>query len=293
MAGVHIQMLLCAAACSASLAAAAAGTPSGAAFEDPRQNAEVDGQRIRGTPTASQGLPDSAEVVVWDSGAAPWARSAAMRASGGVILEAGPKTHGLAVTLLPPHPIAYGRFGDRIAAAGRWLAVLEQRTGRVWVYDLTSLAAAPVEVTAVAGRALALSMDDGELYVGCDRVIRVFRLGGGPPSDEADILAPPGASGVFSGQLTVEGDVLATTSAGLGTGDGYRAPGRVDVFRRTPGGWRWEGRIAPYPDASSQPYGSDCCIALRNGVVEVSSGASVDRFQRVAGGWQRLVEAKP
>lgn len=250
---------------------------------DPRTWLEVGDLRICINPTQEQEVPESSDVVVWEIGDASWADSAAIVQSGSLLVVQHSSGSWQVVRVLrSPHPVAYSGFGSQIASDGRWLAVLEQRQQRVWVFDLDNLSAQAEEIEGARGFAKTIAIAESQIIVGGAGEARVYRK---QPdwSFTSRVLPPPGSLDVFTGQLFAQGELLVSTTSGINTGDGLVFPGRVDVFRHSPGGWQWESKLAP--EGNDEPFGQSCCVSIDQGQVIVMLGDQRWHFSRKGSVW--------
>lgn len=250
---------------------------------DPRTWLEVGDLRICTNPKQEQEVPDSADIVVWEVGDANWANSAAINQPGSLLVAQHSSGSWRVIRILrSPHPAAYSGFGSQIASDGRWLAVLEGRQQRVWVFNLDNLSMQAEEIEAARGFAKTIAVADSQIIVGGAGEARVYRK----QSDwsfTTRVLPPPGALDVFTGQIIAQGELLVSTTSGINTGDGLVFPGRVDVFRHSPAGWQWESRLSPKGDG--EPFGQSCCVSLDQGQVTVTLGDQRWHFNREGSVW--------
>lgn len=248
-------------------------------------------RRACGLPWRDESSPETADVVVYEVGAAAWSRRAAMHKPGFVIVAERTSDGWRELRRLrSPEPKAYSGFGTQLASDGRWLSVLSRSPQRVWVFDLQNLDAAPLEIEGARGFAKSVGMLGDQVVVGGQAEARVYRRQAGW-SQVARVVAPGGAPGAFSGQVVAQGDLIVSTTSGVKDGDGGAAPGRVDVYRRKQAGWQWDARLTPTNGGG--PFGSDCCVSLVNGEVFVRVGNQIWRFAREGTSWIAKPGATP
>ncbi len=250
---------------------------------DARAQVALGSRRACGLSGLDEQSPETADVVVWEVGGAAWARSAAMPKSGAVVIVEQSSGGWREVRRLrSPQPAAYGGFGTQVASDGRWLAVLARQPQGVWVFDLQNLDTAPLEIEGARGFATAVGMLGEQVVVGGQGEARLYRKQT-TWLPVARVAAPAGAADAFSGQIVALGDLIVSTTSGFKTGDGVASPGRVDVYRRRPTGWKWEARLTPTNGGG--PFGSDCCISLAHGEISVRIGNDLWRFAREGTSW--------
>lgn len=272
-----------------ALCAPCAGEPRFAA--DPRALLDVGELRVCGLPRQDDGVPDSADVVLWEVGEARWAKTAAIHQPGTVVV-ARRRGNGWRELrrLRSPQPAAYGGFGVQLASNGRWLAVLAARPQRVWVFDLKNLDATPQEIEGARGFAKTVAMLGDQVVVGGPSEARLYQRQTGW-TFVARVAAPVGATDAFSGQIIAQGDLIVSTTSGLKNGDGGALPGRVDVYRRRPTGWQWESQLTP--TSRGEPFGHDCCVSLDRGQVSVTLGTQRWQFVREGASWRATPGGMP
>lgn len=258
---------------------------------DARAKVDLGSRRACGLSGLDEQSPETADVVVWEVGGAAWARSAAMLKSGAVVIvEQSSGGWRELRRLRSPQPAAYGGFGTQVASDGRWLAVLARQPQGVWVFDLQNLDTAPLEIEGARGFATAVGMLGEQVVVGGQGEARLYRKQT-TWLPVARVAAPAGAADAFSGQIVAQGDLIVSTTSGFKNGDGGASPGRVDVYRRRPTGWKWEARLTPTNGGG--PFGSDCCISLANGEISVRIGNDLWRFAREGTSWIAKPEGTP
>nr|WP_148226406.1 hypothetical protein [Rhizobium leguminosarum] len=247
---------------------------------DPRVRSTADGSNFFGLPDLDYGQPDTAALAVWEAGAASWSHKAAVRRSGAVRIEQ--RGQAGTICLRSPHPVAYGRFGAEVRSAGRRLVVLEGRSGRVYLFDLQSPENDPLQLVETGAQSVA--MTDTQVFVGGDGAIRVFDVA--KPLSPVEVIFTPPAMRTFSGQIAVEDDLLVWTNGGLSLGDaGPTGPGRIEVFRRAGGAWRWQARLASDQTDGEDASGQSCCVEIDQGQIVVSTADGARRFAFQGGRW--------
>ncbi|WP_201190254.1 hypothetical protein [Pseudomonas fluorescens] len=256
---------------------------NGSHVTDPRTWLEVGDLRICTNAGQDEEVPDSADVVVWEAGDAKWASTAPVHQAGSVLVARQSSSRWQVIrTLRSPHPVAYSGFGAQLASDGKWLAVLEGRQQRVWVFDLNNLAAQAEEIEAARGFAKAIAVADNQIIIGGTGEAR-FYTKQSVWTLSTRVAGPPGTVDVFTGQIVAQGNLLVSTTSGINTGDGLVFPGRVDVYRHSPTGWQWESRLSPKGDG--EPFGQSCCVSLNHGQVTVTLGDQRWHFNREGADW--------
>ena len=237
------------------------------------------------------GAPDTADVVVWEAGEAHWASTAAMHQSGAVIVAQRTSDGWREIRhIRSPQPVAYGGFGSQLSSNGKWLAVLASRSQRVWIFDLQNVDSTPIEIEDVRGFARTVATLGDQVVIGGTGEARVY-LKEPIWTRVAQAAAPEGAPEAFSGQIVAQDDLIVATSSGARNGDAGVLPGRVDVFRQSEGGWKWESRLAPTGVAG--PFGQDCCVSLDHNRITINLGDQRWRFVREDGAWHDDSEGAP
>lgn len=275
-----------------ALKAQEACSPPVATVVDPRIWVEIGALRVCGAPRQDDSVAQRADVLVWESGEATWARKAAFMQPGVVTVAIRQEGAWRAVReLRSPEPAAYGAFGAQLASNGRWLAVLSRRPQSVWMFDLSQPDDTGLEVRGVRGFAQSVAALGDRLVVGGPGEARIFTLATTWTLVER-VAAPSGAANTFGGQIVAQDELLVSSVSGVNNGDAGVLPGRVDVYRRDArSGWRWEGQLRPRSDMPA--FGHDCCVALDRGQIVVATGGQRWRFVREAAGWRVATGAAP
>ncbi|KQS75965.1 hypothetical protein [Rhizobium sp. Leaf383] len=253
--------------------------------DNPRLYAETPQFHAVGIPEATHGAPDTETIAIWQAGEAQWSHDAAMIRSGAVSIVL--HRDAAEICLRSPSPHAYGGFGAQIAAAESWLAVLESKSGRVYLYNLDQPTRLQEKVFDSGAQSLAMTEDN--LLIGSSQGIRILVLDD-RSREAADVPPAPDAS-VFSGRMAMQNGLLVWANPAPGQNDGLPTGfGRVDVFRKADGKWRWEQRLVPEESSDQEAFGSSCCVDLRDGRVVIRGTDGTFEFTRGGGQWRQAVE---
>lgn len=225
-----------------------------------------------------------------------------------------------AAKLTVPGARAYDRFGFSVAVS-RGIAVVgaDRRdeggradsgaafvfrpAGTGWALEATLR---PRDLAEKDGLGIAVAADGDTVLVGAPGkdgalpgagAAYVFRRSGGHWREEAKLTDPsPTEQGGFGHAVALSGDVLlvgAATSSDLEV-----MGGRAYVFRRSPGGWRLEARLAPRQVRPLQKFGAAVALSGDLALVgapravqgEKTRAGAVSLFRRTAEGWKPLAE---
>lgn len=220
-----------------------------------------------------------------------FAAAASADGSGRVLAAAREGTSfGPMTPLSSPNRAPNDRFGERIAAAGAWLAVgapgragrgavdLFRFDGESWQFS-TTLTPASQAAGQSFGRSVALSADTLAIGVPGDAAsgtnsgaVAVFTLASGSWTAAAVLRAPDGsANDLFGASVAIDGAVLV---AGANRDDvGVADSGSAYVFRRSVSGWTFAQKLSPENSVLDGDFGYS--VAAAGGRVAVGAPGAV------------------